>query len=184
MMIRSYLAWSQSATAADRMEAVLVLADLYLNGELSTEDRRDAEAALLLALDDPAPMVRRALARQFGGSDKAPFALVSALSQDLPDIALIVLANSPVIKDPALVDALALGDLQTQMAIASRTGVSAGVAAAIAEVGEPDALCCLIRNETSDIPMFSLERIVERHADDGAVRQALLEVGDLPAEIR
>jgi len=184
MMVRAYLEWSLKASAQERAEAVGILADVFLDGELDAAAHRDAEAALLLALDDPAPCVRRMLAHRLGAADRAPRALIAALAQDLPDIAGVVAANSPLLPDAALVDLLAQDEGPLQIAIAQRPMLSASVAAALAEVGSPEAVAALVANDGAEIPLFALRRLVGRFGEEALVREALLDRGDLPADIR
>jgi uncharacterized protein (DUF2336 family) len=184
MMVRSYLEWSLSASAQERAEAVGILADVYLDGELSPSERRDAEAALTLALDDPAPAIRRVLAQKLGASERTPRPIVAALIEDLPDIASVVIANSPVVTDAALVDLLALGDPMTQIAIAQRQLVSPGVCAALAKVASVEANILLIQNAGAEMTLPSLNRLLERFPDHSVLREVLLERGDLPVDIR
>ncbi len=184
MMVRSYLEWSLTASALERAEAVGILADVYLDGELSPAERRDAEAALTLALDDPAAMVRRVLAQKLGASERTPRPIIAALAEDLPDIASVVIANSPVITDAALVDILALGDPMVQIAIAQRPHVSPSVAAALAEVATAEANIALIENDGAEVALFSLNRLLERFPDHSVLREVLLQRGDLPVDIR
>ncbi len=56
------------------------------------------------------------------------------------------------------------------------------MAAAIAEVAEAEAVVALATNPSAQIPAFSLARMVERHGDDPAMRDALMARDDLPAE--
>ncbi len=184
MIVRSYLEWSLTASASERAEAVGILADVYLNGELEPAERRDAEAALTLALDDPSALVRRALAQKLGASEKAPRSIITILSEDLPDIASVIIANSPVLPDAALVDILALGDPMTQIAVAQRPHVSAVVAAALAEVAMVEATIALMENAGAEVPLFSLNRLLQRFPEDATLREVLLERGDLPIDIR
>jgi uncharacterized protein (DUF2336 family) len=184
MIVRSYLKWFQTAQPDDRADAVSVLVNVYLAGELGDQDRRDAQAALFMALDDPAPKVRRAIAEALGGSEYAPRPIVIALSHDLPDIACIVLANSPVMSDADLVDAAAVASPRAQEAIAARPYVSLVLSAALAEVAGPSALIVLLNNEGAEIAVSHLARMVERHGSEAALREAMLARQDLPSCIR
>ncbi len=184
MMVRSYLEWSLTASTQVRAEAVGILADVYLDGELSPAERRDAEAALTLALDDPAPAIRRVLAQKLGASDRTPRPIVAALIEDLPDIASVVIANSPLISDAALVDLLALCDPMTQIAITQRQHVSPNVCAAVAEVASVEANVALIQNEGAEMSLSSLNRLLDRFPGHSVLREVLLERGDLPVDIR
>ncbi|KAA2237997.1 DUF2336 domain-containing protein [Salinarimonas soli] len=184
MIVRRFLSWVQSATPGERAEGVSSLARTLLYADLSPEDRREAETALTAMLDDPSPLVRRAMAEAFANAAEAPAHLVLALANDQSDVAALVLARSPLLDDHDLVDCAALGDEVIQAAVASRPRVSAAVAAALAEIAGPRALAVLVENHDAAVMPASLARIVERHGDDGALREALLARPDLPLEVR
>jgi uncharacterized protein (DUF2336 family) len=183
VIVRRFLLWCRTATARQRAEAVATLAHAYLHGELSPEDRGEAETALTAMLDDASPLVRRALAEAVA-DEAAPRHLVVALAQDQSDIAALVLARSPVLADPDLVDCAALGDGLVQTAIALRPRVSVAVCAALAEVAEPEALAALAGNPAAAIAPSSLSRMIERHGGHGPLREALLARSDLPLDLR
>jgi uncharacterized protein (DUF2336 family) len=120
MIVRDFLDWVRTAPAGKRAEATSALARAYLYSDLSPDDLGAAEGAMLMLLDDPSPLVRRALADALAASPSAPPAIVLALAADHPDIAAPVLALSPLFVDADLVDAVATGTPAVQTAIASR----------------------------------------------------------------
>ena len=67
MIVRQFLQWLRTAPAGDRAEATSALARAYLYSDLSENDRAAAEGAMIMLLDDPSPLVRRALAEVFAG---------------------------------------------------------------------------------------------------------------------
>ena len=146
MIVRDFLDWVRTAPAGKRAEATSALARAYLYSDLSPDDLGAAEGAMLMLLDDPSPLVRRALADALAASPSAPPAIVLALAADHPDIAAPVLALSPLFVDADLVDAVATGTPAVQTAIASRVALPRSVAAAIAEVGTEESClawrCC------------------------------------------
>ena len=184
MIVRHFLQWVRTAEAAERAEATSALARAYLYSELSPDDRAAAEGAMILLLDDPSPLVRYALADALGSSADAPAAVVHALVNDQPDIAIVVLERSPLLLDSDLVDSVAVGGAQTQSAIARRAALPRSVSAAIAEVGSAEACLTLIENAGADLASFSLDRIVARFGHLAAIRESLLAWPDLPAAIR
>ena len=127
MIIRDFLAWTQNASASQRAEATAVLTRAYLYGNLSADQAWEAKTALLSLLDDPSPLVRRALAETCAASARTPRPLVVALACDVPEVARPVLARSPVLTDADLVDAAALGDEPTRAVIAARHHLSHAV---------------------------------------------------------
>jgi uncharacterized protein (DUF2336 family) len=184
MIVPHFLHWVRTAPAGDRAEATSALARAYLYSDLSPDDLAAAEGAMLMLLDDPSPLVRRALADALAASPEAPPAVVYALASDQPNIAAPVLALSPLFVDADLVDTVATGSVAVQAAIAGRAVLPRSVAAAIAEVGCAEACLVLVENAAADIAPFSLDRIVERHGHLAAIRESLLERDALPVATR
>jgi uncharacterized protein (DUF2336 family) len=184
MIIRQFISWVRTASAGERAEATRSLARAWLISDLSADDRAAAEGALLMMLDDPSPLVRRAMADVFARSTEAPAAIVRALSLDQPSVAVAVLEHSPLLIDVDLVDIVATGDCETQCAIARRAGLPAPVCAAIAEVGSAAATLELIENPYAELAPFSWDRIVERFGHLAAIRESMLVLDDLPAAAR
>lgn len=184
MIVRRFLLWARTAPAQERANATGVLVRAYLGSTMSAEDKREAQTALIALLDDPSPLVRRALAEELAAAPQAPRNLVLGLIAEQSDIAALLLAQSPVLTEADLVDAAAIGDGLAQRAIAQRPWLSPGICAALAEVGCEEALVALLANPTAEIPDFSLERIFEREGGAGAVREAMLARDDLPTGLR
>ena len=184
MIVRDFLQWVRTAPASERAEATSALARAYLYSDLSADDLAAAEGAMLMQLDDPSPLVRRALADALAASPSAPPAIVIALAADQPQIAAPVYALSPLFVDADLVDAVATGAAAVQAAIASRAALPCSVAAAIAEVGTAESCLLLLENPSADIAPLSFDRIVERYGHLAAIREALLMREDVPAATR
>lgn len=184
MIIRQFLASTQHASAGHRAEAASALARAYLYGNLAPEAAWEAKTAILALLDDPAPIVRRALAEACAASTRAPRPLVVALASDQTEVACLVLARSPVLTDADLVDAAAMGCEAVRAAIAGRHHLSHAVAGALAEIAGADTLAVLARNPTARITTGRMLRMVERHGADAALREALLARAELPIEVR
>ena len=184
MIVRQFLQWVGHAAPADRAEATAALARSYLHAEFSDEEQVAAEDAMLLALDDPSPLVRAALAEVLASSYDAPPGIVQALASDQANIAAIVLARSPLLLDVDLVDLTGAGNAATQSAIASRDYLPCSIAAAMAEVGEAEAWLVMLENRTAEIAPFSFDRLVERFGHLAAMREAMLARRELPISTR
>src|SRR5947199_8993474 len=104
MIVRQFISWVRTAPAGERAEATRSLARGLLFSDMSEDDRAATEGALLMLLDDASPLVRQAMAEVFSRSAAAPAAIVQALSQDQPSVALPVLEHSPLLIDGDLVD--------------------------------------------------------------------------------
>ncbi len=184
MIVRQFLQWVRNAPPGERAEATSALARAYLHSDLSTDDLAAAEGAMIMLLDDPSPLVRRALAEVFATSQKAPRVVVHALAADQPDVAVPLLSRSPLLLEDDLVDLVATGQPETQIAIAGRALLSRSLAAAIAEVATAEACLVLLENSDAEIALFSIDRIVERFGDLAAIRDNLMARDDLPMSTR
>jgi uncharacterized protein (DUF2336 family) len=184
MIVRQFLQWLRNAPPGERADATSALARAYLHSDLSPDDRAAAEGAMIMLLDDPSPLVRRALADVFASSQAAPAVVVHALAGDLPEIAVELLQRSPLLRDADLVDLVATAHPESQAAIASRFLLPRTVSAAIAEVGSASACLALLENPDADVTLASLDRIVERFGHLAAIRENLMVRDDLPAPTR
>jgi uncharacterized protein (DUF2336 family) len=183
-IVRRLLAWAQRAEPGERAEAASALARAYRYSDLPEDLRREAAIGLTVMLDDSSTLVRRALAEAIASAHDAPHHIISALAADMPEIATIVVAVSPVLSDAELVDCAAIGDGSVQTAIARRPYLGAGVAAAVAEIGRRQAVIALVENDDARLTPVVLRRIVERFGEDGEAREALLSRPRLPATLR
>jgi len=184
MIVRQFLQWVRQAPPGERAEATSALARAYLYSDLSSDDLAAAEGAIVMLLDDPSPLVRRALADVFASSQQAPMIVVQALAADQTDVALPVLEQSPLLLDDDLVDLVATGDTNVQMAIAGRAPMPCALAAAILEVGTAEACLTLLENPAAEIAPFSLARAVDRFGHLAPIRENLLAREDLPTTMR
>ncbi len=184
MIVRQFLQWVRTALPGDRADATSALARAYLHSDLSPDDRAAAEGAMIMLLDDPSPLVRQALAEVFASSQNAPPVIVDALAADQPQVAVPILARSPLLLEADLIDLVATGHPEAQSAIATRPLLPRSIAAAIAEVGSAQACLALLENDDADIAPFSLHRMAERLGHLAAIRENLLSREDLPMATR
>ncbi|MGI3902695.1 MAG: DUF2336 domain-containing protein [Janthinobacterium lividum] len=184
MLSRQFLSWADTASAGERADAARDLARAFLYADIDRIEQGEMERAMTALLDDPSPLVRRTLAEALAGAAHAPHHMVSALASDQADIAAIVLARSPILTESELIDAAAVSEPAGQCAIASRPGLSAAVAGALAEVGSLDAVLVLCRNHDAVLADVSVRRILERFGRDGDVRESLSARPDLEAALR
>lgn len=184
MVVAHFLQWVGQAKVTERAAAAAALARAYIKGDFAFEDRCAAEAALTLLLDDPSSKVRQALAEALSTSNLAPPQIVAALASDQPEVASMVLARSPLLSEPDLIQLVAEGPTSSQTLIAARPNVAMALSAAIAEVGEAEACAALASNSGADIASVSFHRMAERFGHVAVVREAMICNQRLPAEIR
>ncbi|MHA1560057.1 MAG: DUF2336 domain-containing protein, partial [Alphaproteobacteria bacterium] len=99
MDVRDFLVWNKGASASLRAEAAAAAAKAYLYSNMEDDVRDGLDTALTVLLDDPAPVVRSALADALMNSAKAPRHIILALANDQPEISTTVLSRSPVLVD-------------------------------------------------------------------------------------
>jgi uncharacterized protein (DUF2336 family) len=184
MIVEQFLAWFATASLDGRLRATAALARSLFVSEIEDQTRASIEATLTVLLDDPEPEIRRVIADIMAPSRDAPRHLILALADGPPDIAAIVLEQSPVLIEAELVDFLAAGTEAAQVAIASRIWLSPGLSAAVAEVGDLSAAIALARNLTASIPVASLLKLADRFGQDDDLSQAMLARAHLPIEVR
>jgi uncharacterized protein (DUF2336 family) len=183
-IVRQFLQWIRCAPPSERAEATSALARAYLYSDLSPDDIAAAESAMIMLLDDPLSRVRRALPDVFATSQKAPPVVVHTLANDQPEIAMSILALSPLLQEDDLIDLVATAQPSAQAAIASRAVLPRSLAAAVAEVGSAQACLALLGNRDADIAPFSIDRVIERFGHLAAIREPLLTRDDLPMASR
>src|SRR5664279_2730178 len=109
MIVLQFLQWIRHAPPGERAEATSALARAYLYSDLSPDDVAAAEGAMIMLLDDPSPLVRRALADVFATSQKAPPVVVHALAAAIAEVGsaqacLALLENSDADIAPFSID--------------------------------------------------------------------------------
>lgn len=184
MVVAHFLKWIGTARVSERAAAAAALSRAFVNNELPFEDRCAAEAALTILLDDPSSKVRAAMAEVLASSAQAPAQIISGLASDQPEVSGVVIARSPLLTDSDLIDRIATGPLPTQLLIAARPRVSMAVAAAIAEVGEPEACAEVLRNESAEIASISFRRMAERFGQLAMVREPMISNRRIPSDCR
>jgi uncharacterized protein (DUF2336 family) len=183
-IVRRFLAFAQRADAEGRAQAVSALARAYLYSDLPSQTRAEVELGLAAVLDDPSALVRRALAEALAGAAEAPRHIVLALAADQAEVACVVLARSPVLEEAELIDCAAVGDVLAQAAIAHRPQLSPGLAAALAEIAEREAVIALLSNFDADLRAGALWRVFERFGEDAEIREALANRRGVPPALR
>jgi uncharacterized protein (DUF2336 family) len=194
-----FLDWAQTATPEERAKAASALARAYrcidlpdhlrrdaLAGLVPKLDklRRDAEVCLTAIVDDKFPQVRRALAEALADAHDAPRHIISALANDQPEIAAVILARSPLLDDAELVEYATVGGLSVQVALARRPDLSEYVATFLVETDRREVALALVENAAAHFDHGPLRRIGERFGEDGEVRDALLRRPELPPALR
>ena len=184
MIVERFLEWIDTASVSNRVQATNALSRAFLLSDLEDEERETAEAAMTLLLEDPSPEVRFAMADVLAQGKDAPRHIIMALATDIPEIATLVISRSPIFLEAELVDLVAIGTVEQQIAIACRNDLSPALIAAIAEVAPFEACLGLLLNTFADCSPNSLHRLAERHGELADIRNELLKKPNLQAQTR
>lgn len=184
MLVQSFFELMETASVSERAEAVKTLAWAYFAGALGENTPEEFQAALASVLDDPAPLVRKALALALAEEAQAPRALVLSLAHDQPEVSAVLIARSSVLAEADLVDLAGSVERIALAGIALRPEVSGHVAAAVAARGNRDTTLLLLRNPSATLFPSTLFSIARHFGADAPLREALLARPDLPAEAR
>lgn len=174
----------RSTRAAERATAAECLANFFLDADTPADERHAAECALTLLAEDPSPKVRATIAASLAGSRRAPLHIVLHLARDQPSVAGSILLRSPLLGEGDLIELVAILNPNGQAMIARRPSLSAGVTAALCELGALEALVELARNEDADMLPWCFRRMVERFGTDGELREILIRDPRLPLDCR
>jgi len=184
VVVEAFLSWTDKARAGDRAKAAKALGTAYVTSALPKDKQAGAYMAMSYLLDDPSPKVRQALADALSCSEDAPRPIIIALAEDQAEIACQVIINSPVLRESDLVDLIGRGSSTTRAMIAARADLSAGVCAAMAEIGGECEVMIMLENLSAQITPFTLRRVSERFGEEPELRSLLLDRDDLPADVR
>lgn len=184
LISRQFFEWARDASATQRAAGAASLICDYLHMELTADEKAEVESLLTALLDDPSPLVRRAIAEGFAREPKAPRHILSALAADQPEIAAIILGQGLQFSPTELAEAVLNGGPDVHLAIARRSGLHALVADVLAERAGCAALVALAENHDADLHESAMLEMVARHGDSAALREALLARARLPAPVR
>lgn len=181
---KAFAELSLSSDSDERGHAAHMAALAYLHHSGPADEHAALYAALVGFLDDSSVKVRAALAYGLLHSSEAPRPIMLALLRDSAVIARAVLQYSPVLVDADLYPVAQNGDVQSLLAIAQRSTVSARLAAALIARGDRGLVLRLLRRADLSIGGAVLEALAASCSADAEMRGALLGRGDLPAAAR
>ncbi|MGB8274491.1 MAG: DUF2336 domain-containing protein [Alphaproteobacteria bacterium] len=126
--------------------------------------RRMTHEVLAILARDQLPRVRRILAEALKDVADAPPDIISKLARDTEiDVAGPVLAHSPVLSDEELIEIIRTCRIAGPVAaISGRRNLGPGVADAVVETNDVEAVAALLANPSAQIREETLDRIIDR----------------------
>ncbi|MEM1376402.1 MAG: DUF2336 domain-containing protein [Pseudomonadota bacterium] len=184
IIVSRFLNWKETADVSKRAAAASALARAYLQSDLPFAERCAAEAALTDLTDDPSPRVRMALAEVMSTATAAPEQILVTLLRDRFDIASLIVARSPRVREMDLVERVRCGDPKLQVLIAQRGEIGRTLAHALSRHGDAEAVFAMLANANARVCAECRSLIVERFSNDPEIRGQLLQSRDLEPQLR
>jgi uncharacterized protein (DUF2336 family) len=150
---------------------------------LSEAERAAGEQILRIIAEDAAEMVRRSLSVTLARSPHLPADLARKLAADVEEIAIPVIAGSPVLDDDDLIDAIRTGSVRRQKAVASRDAVSETVTTVIAAEAESDAVAVAAANDGAVFGHRAYDAVFSRFENAPEVIERFIDRQSLPLEL-
>jgi len=170
-------------TADERAVAAHKICRRIDRGEMTPEERVQAQEILRVMAADATELVRRAIAVTLRASPNMPHDVAMRLARDVESVSLPMLNFSPVFSDEDLCEIIRIGGPLRQVAIASRPMVSERVTTTIVEHGVEKAVQTACANDNASFAEQTLKSVVERFAKSEAVLTAVAYRKALPLAV-
>jgi uncharacterized protein (DUF2336 family) len=156
---------AQARGPGDRERLLLAITDLCESAEsvgaLDTEVVQSLLNDIFMSLVVEAEReIRHHLSEKLAGAHWAPRALINVLALDEIEIARPVIARSPALQDRDLIRLLVEATIEHQIEVARRPQIGPLVVDAILTQEEPAVLTALACNETADVSVEAMGRLV------------------------
>jgi uncharacterized protein (DUF2336 family) len=170
-------------SAAVRAEVAGKLAREIDNTQLTESELQIAQDVVRVMAKDVELAVRLALSQSLRGARHLPHDVARRLANDVDQVALPIIADSPVLTDADLVELIHHGSAPRQEAIAGRADVSEYVADVLVTTASESAVAALMGNAGAAIAATSLNTAIDRFADSDQVKANMVHRANLPVTI-
>jgi uncharacterized protein (DUF2336 family) len=153
------------------------------DGRLTERERSLMETILDKLIHNVEMRVRQDLAKRLTHLETAPRALLLMLANDEVEVARPVLVNSPLLRDPDLIEIVKHRSQEHLLAVALRRPLSATVTEAIVDRGDEQVLEQLLRNSDASLSRRAFEYLVAESRQVDQFQEPLLERADLPPDL-
>jgi len=170
-------------SAPVRADVATKLASDLGDADLSETELKAAQDILRILAKDVAVAVRCALSHNLRRAVHLPHDVALRLANDVEDVALPILENSPVLTEEDLVAVIREGSPRKQVTIARRPDLPEPVADALITGGLEPAVVALMENTGARIGAASLGKALDRFAGSEAVKQGMAHRAALPMTV-
>ncbi len=151
--------------------------------DLTPEERQIAEDIVRSLAQDVAVAVRHALAHSLRRAAHLPRDVALRLASDLEDVALPIVADSPVLLEADLIEIIRTGSPRKQVVVAGRPDVTEPVADALVSTAVEPAVAMLMDNPDAQIAPSSFGKALDRFGNSDVVKERMVKRAVLPPTI-
>lgn len=167
-----------------RAETAEKIASQFEAGELSEKERGLAYEIFKVMVQDVEERVRSALSNNLKNAPNLPRDLAVTMAKDVSDsVALPIIQFSEALDDTDLIEIIRTQSVDRQVAVASRSNVSEGVADTLVDEGDRKAVVALVSNKETTLSEKTLDKVVGTYGDDIEVQDPLVHRPKLPVTI-
>ena len=154
------------------------------NDHFNSEQSALAEDIFRLLMKNAETHVRAALSQNLKNAGNVPKDIIVSMAKDVEEVSLPVLSFSDVLTEADLLEIIqSSNDENKHLAIAGRQTVSEKLSDALVETGNEAVVNKLVKNEGAMIAETTFDKIVDRHAQNEAIVQSMIERGSLPIAV-
>lgn len=181
--IEKVLALAKDQSIKGRSKLAAAIGELYASrrGKLNDAERKLVGQIIGDLIQDTERSVRLTLAKELAKDKNAPRAGMTALANDVIEVAGFVLLNSPVLTDADLISVVEKRSQQHRLAIAGRPTIPEAVCDALIDKGEEAVVVKTLNNKGAKISPSTIERVVEESQYFEAYHAPLAGRSDLTA---
>ena len=171
-------------TAENRAVAAAKVSEQFKAGNLSAEERKIAEEIFKIMVKDAEVRVREALAESLKNSDSISHEIAISLANDVAEVSVPMLKFSEVLTDDDLVEIIKSQGADVQVAVASRSSVSANLADHIVENSKnAGVVATLMNNEGANLDEGTMDKALDKYGDDETVNIPIANRSQLPIKV-
>jgi uncharacterized protein (DUF2336 family) len=174
----------EHGTTEERQELALQLAALLGEPDVTRGDRAAVVPAVVALTADPVKEIRAALAAALAEHEFLEAEILFSIIAADDDIALAFIATTQALDRLRMLSILKVGDEARQCALAGRPDLPPDVVVALIEGACEGAVATLIENDFVALRPGDFKLIYLRFANSPTMVNLLLDVDQLPAEIR
>lgn len=170
-------------TPEARAETAAKVAGEFGEKNLSKKERKIAEEIFRVLMKDAEVRVREALSVRLHHAEDLPHDVAVTLAKDVESVALPILRFSEVLSDADLIEIIRESAPAKQETIAQRDKVSSGVADALIDSENDQAVARLVANQGAELNDDAIGRVIEQYEDSDVVADSLVRRPNLSAAI-